>query len=373
MKIAVTGAAGLLGWHTAARLHAQNCAARYAAKSEPFDLVTIDHTLMDNPDRLSAKLKSVEAILHFAGVNRGEDAVVEAANPDIAGRLVTACKTAKISPHIVYANSIHAGLNTTPYGRSKAHAGEILQKFCQEKYTNLVLPHIFGEGARPNYNNVTATLIEQLWEGVEPAINKEGRVQLLHSGAAAQIAIDAAFEQKSGTISPPGRNMSIPDLYARLKTFHDLYAQNIFPDLSDPFDLALFNSYRSIRYPLDFERLLELNKDKRGVLFETTKNHGASQTFISVTPPGGIRGNHFHSNLVERFVVLSGEAVIRVRKVLTTEVHEFGVSGEEPVAIDQIPFHTHNIENTGSSDLVTFFWAHRLFDPSEPDTYADAV
>jgi UDP-2-acetamido-2,6-beta-L-arabino-hexul-4-ose reductase len=36
-------------------------------------------------------------------------------------------------------------------------------------------------------------------------------------------------------------------------------------------------------------------------------------------------------------------------------------------------FYTHNITNTGSDDLVTLFWTHELFDPSNPDTYVDPV
>jgi UDP-2-acetamido-2,6-beta-L-arabino-hexul-4-ose reductase len=35
--------------------------------------------------------------------------------------------------------------------------------------------------------------------------------------------------------------------------------------------------------------------------------------------------------------------------------------------------HTHSIENTGSGDLLTLFWSHDIFDPENPDTYADAV
>jgi UDP-2-acetamido-2,6-beta-L-arabino-hexul-4-ose reductase len=58
---------------------------------------------------------------------------------------------------------------------------------------------------------------------------------------------------------------------------------------------------------------------------------------------------------------------------LTDEVHEFAVNGKTPVAIDMPPMHTHHIENTGDSELVTFFWSHRIFDPSRPDTFADPV
>ena len=49
------------------------------------------------------------------------------------------------------------------------------------------------------------------------------------------------------------------------------------------------------------------------------------------------------------------------------------MSGAEPAAIDMPPLHTHHIENDGDGEVVTFFWAHRLFDPANPDTFADPV
>ena len=371
MKIAVTGSGGLLGWHAAARIHAQNCAARFRGDTPPHELVQVDRALFADAGKLAQALDGVEAILHFAGVNRGDEAEVEAANPQIARDLVDGCRAAGIAPHIVYANSTHAAHDTF-YGRSKRIAGEVLAGFAPV-YTDLVLPHIFGECARPYYNNVTATLIDQIWKGEEPTLNPDGRVQLLHAGEAAQMAIDAVLDTAGGTLTPAGRDTGVVELYETLKGFHELYTANIFPDLSDPFDLALFNTYRTAAYPDHYPRPLKVNEDHRGSLFESAKGGNASHTFLSTTHPGKTRGDHFHFDLVERFLVVKGEAVIRIRKVLTEEITEFRVSGERPVAIDQIPLHTHNIENIGDTEVVTFFWTHRVFDPARPDTYADPV
>jgi len=371
MKIAVTGAKGLLGWHAAARIHAQACAARYRGEEPEHALVQIDRATFENSAALAEALEGVEAVLHFAGINRGEESEVEQGNPAIARQLIAACETAGIAPHIVYANSVHAAHDTF-YGRSKRIAGEALAAFAP-RFTDLVLPHIFGECARPYYNNVTATLIDQIWQGGEPTLNPEGRVQLVHAGAAAQMAIDAVLQGITGRLAPQGRDTGVVELYEKLKGFHALYTANIIPDVSDPFDLALFNSYRTAAYPAHYPFRLKVNEDHRGRLFESAKGGNASHTFLSTTHPGKTRGDHFHYDLVERFLVVKGEAVIRIRKVLTDEVHEFRVSGDEPAAIDQIPLHTHNIENVGNEEVITFFWSHRMFDPANPDTYADPV
>jgi UDP-2-acetamido-2,6-beta-L-arabino-hexul-4-ose reductase len=371
VKIVVTGASGLLGWHVAVRLHARNCAARFRKQPDPFKVTRLDRAGFCDRETLINSLAEADVVLHFAGANRGTPAEIEHANPDIAELLVRACKDAGVKPHIVYANSIHAG-SDTPYGRSKFRAGEILGAFAS-RLTNLVLPHIFGEGARPHYNNVTATFIDQVVRHATPSLNASGSVQLLHAGVAAEAAIGAAIKSETGTLRPESQPISVPELFARIETLHRSYQANEYPDFSDSFQLALFNTYRVALYPECFPQPLKLNSDTRGTLFEAVKGGGGGQTFLSWTQPGQIRGNHFHLKKVERFLVLEGEATIRIRRVLGGPTWEYHVNGIVPAVVDMPTMHTHNIENTGSRPLLTLFWTHEIFDPGAPDTYADPV
>ena len=371
MKVIVTGAAGLLGSHAAIRLHALNCAARFRGDPAPVDLVTLDHAGFAEPRTLRDALAGADAVLHFAGVNRAPDDRLRVANPAIAEALAAGCRAAGSRPHIVYANSIHAGRDT-PYGRSKAEAGEILSR-VSDRYTDLVLPHIFGEGGRPDYNNVTATLIDRLLRGTDPSVDPDGRVSLLHAGVAADAAIRSAMEGKTGQIRPVPRDIAVPELFEILQRFHDSYRSNIYPDLSNDFSVALFNSYRAGTYPEGWPRPLELKSDARGTLFEAVKGGGGGQTFFSTTRPGVTRGNHFHLSKVERFVVVEGEAVIRIRRALGDEVRSFRVGGASPAAVDMPTLHVHSIENVGTMPLLTLFWTHDLFDPNNPDTYPEDV
>lgn len=371
MKIVITGAGGLIGWHAAVRLHAVNCAARFKGEAAPYELVLLDHAGFGADATLRSAVSGADAVLHFAGVNRASDAEVETGNPDIARRLVAACEATESLPHIVYANSTHAA-SDTPYGRSKRIAGEILGAMGG-RYTDLILPHIFGECARPRYNNVTATFIEAVIAGDVPQVNPDGRVELLHAGAAAQAAIDAVLHNQCGAVRPDARVTAVPELLDLLCRFHADYQANIFPDLKDPFTLSLFNSYRAALYPGGFPRPLKLNTDPRGTLFEAVKGGGGGQTFLSTTEPGVTRGDHFHLNKVERFLVVQGEAIIRIRKVLGDEVWDYRVSGDQPAPVDMPTMHTHSIENVGKTHLLTLFWTHDLFDPAAPDTYFDPV
>ena len=50
-------------------------------------------------------------------------------------------------------------------------------------------------------------------------------------------------------------------------------------------------------------------------------------------------------------------------------MHEYFVNGDKLEVVDIPTGYTHNIENLGDTDLVTFMWASECFDPAKPDTY----
>jgi len=376
-KVVVTGSKGLIGWHAAARLHAANCGARFRGDAVPWTLVEAGRAEFDDDAILEAAVGDADIVLHFAGVNRATgtmtDADIESGNPALAERLATTLDKTGSKATVVYANSTHSA-SDTPYGRGKKKAADILATQAQRSgaaFIDMVLPHIFGEQGKPFYNNVTGTLCRQIIDGETSDINPEGRVELVHAGAAAQAAIDHALTAKSAHVVLAGEKIGIADLFEKLQGFHESYTAFIYPDaLRNPFDLALFNTYRQHLYPDFFPHKVTVHSDPRGRLFEAANG---GQSFISWTGPGVTRGEHFHLHKVERFLVVEGRARIAMRKVLTDDTHVFEVDGKDPAWVDMPTLWTHNITNIGDKPLVTLFWTHDIFDPSAPDTYADKV
>jgi len=86
-----------------------------------------------------------------------------------------------------------------------------------------------------------------------------------------------------------------------------------------------------------------------------------------------IRGNHYHKRKIETFCVIEGKALIRLRNRLTNEIKEFHLSGDKPQIIDMPINWTHNIQNTGQSEMKLLVWANEIFNPKDPDTYAENV
>jgi UDP-2-acetamido-2,6-beta-L-arabino-hexul-4-ose reductase len=154
-----------------------------------------------------------------------------------------------------------------------------------------------------------------------------------------------------------------------IRSFHDGRRSLMLPDLSDPLAKRLYATYLSFLPAEGLNSPLDTKADQRGSLAEVLKSACSGQFFVSRTRPGVTRGKHYHDSKVEKFVVLEGEAIIRLRDIRGDHVTEIRVSGAMPQIIDIPPGYTHSLENVGQADLLTLFWADEIFNPGSPDTY----
>ncbi|TWP35902.1 NAD-dependent epimerase/dehydratase family protein [Leekyejoonella antrihumi] len=361
MRILLTGAAGFLGWHTRVRLR--------SLTEHEVVLVT-----RENWSDLADLAADVDAIIHVAGINRGAPHEVEDGNIELAEHIATALKANSSVQRVIFANSIWAGTGS-PYGSGKARANSTLAEAAAEAgatYVDVRLPNLFGEGGRANYNSFVATFVHKVVAGDTPEI-LDRPIRLLHVQAAAQTLIDA-LTTSLPNLEPVGTETSVQTIYDTLVRMKALYNVGDIPPLLNELDIELFNTLRWAMFPHHYPITLTKHADQRGDLVETVKAHGGQgQTFVSTTHPCITRGEHFHLEKVERFVVIRGRARISLRKVFTDEVISFDVNGDEPAIVDMPTMWVHNITNTGDDELVTLFWAHELFNPERPDTFWEPV
>jgi UDP-2-acetamido-2,6-beta-L-arabino-hexul-4-ose reductase len=363
--IATTGMGGFLGWHL--RVH---CHARPKIK-----IIEIDRSVFGDPSRFQEIICQTDVVIHLAGLNRGDEQEIERVNIELTRQLIAACKQTNTRPHILLANSTHRDRETA-YGRSKRQSADLLAAWALEAgaiFTDLVLPNVYGEGGRPFYNSVVATFCHQLASGEEPKIIQDGQLELVHAQTVAREIVAVIEGRVSGEVRVQGDRLSVSECLQKLQGFDRSYRGHLVPELKADLDLDLFNTYRSYLYPRYYPVTLQLHSDPRGHLFEAVKSLHGGQCFISTTRPGITRGNHYHTRKFERFLVLNGDAVIRIRKLLTRDIVAFKVSGSTPQYIDMPTFCTHEITNTGQSDLTTLFWAHEIFDPQRSDTIREPV
>jgi UDP-2-acetamido-2,6-beta-L-arabino-hexul-4-ose reductase len=360
-SVLVTGSDGLLGWHL-------RC---FLSTLKEVKVLACNRTQFNDANFLAEAVKNADVVVHLAGMNRGDEQEVARTNVALADQLVAACTATHAKPHVLFSSSTHAD-GQSSYGVSKRTAHEHLETWSKASgaaYCNLILPHIFGEHGKPFYNSVVSTFAYQLSQGLTPEVKSDGQLSLLHAQDVASLIWKHIGLGTSGTERPQGTPISVTGLLERLQGLAARYRSGVVPLLSQPLDLRLFNTYRSYCTPEQRSHSLKLHTDNRGSLFESIRSDGCGQVFLSTTHPGITRGNHFHTRKVERFVVIEGEAEIKVRRMLTSETHTYRVNGVAPQAIDIPTLHTHNIKNVGNGPLWTMFWAGEHFDPQDADTY----
>lgn len=365
-KVLVTGAAGFIG---------RNLITALARRG---DLEVLEFDLPDPPERMETLAREADAAVHLAGVNRPRDeSEFVAGNVDLTRRLCGALERAERRAPLILSSSIQAELDN-PYGRSKRAAEEVVAEYQRRTGAAVFiyrLPNVFGKWSRPHYNTVVATFCHQISRGLPVEVSDRSRVlRLVYVDDVVRNfeEVLTRAEWVPGCYRPevqPEFRLTLGELHDRIVMFRDLAERGCVPDLADPFNRALYATYVWFSDPAGWARPVLMKRDPRGWLFELVKSPHAGQVFVSLTRPGVTRGNHYHDTKVEKFCVIRGRGRICLRPVCGGDILEYEVSDDPIRVVDIPPGYTHSIENTGSEDMITLFWASEIFDPDRPDTH----
>ena len=212
----VTGGAGFLGWHLRVRLRAVH----------GIDTVSIGREHFEDSTALAATVANADTIYHLAGVNRAaSDSEVEDGNIELAERLATAVKAAGKPTRLIFANSIQADLDN-PYGRGKSQAADRLKHAAESvggSCANVLLPNLFGEHGRPNYNSFVSTFCHDVANGGTPRVTGDRSVPLLHAQAASGLLAEQSTGDVSEETRPEGERHGVSETLEIIKGFHDCY------------------------------------------------------------------------------------------------------------------------------------------------------
>ena len=130
--------------------------------------------------------------------------------------------------------------------------------------------------------------------------------------------------------TPAGRPMTVSALLDLLTGFRDAYATRRHPGPHRPVapravqHLPLVRLPGAVPDPPDAAR----GRARRRCSSALRARGGPAQVFCSTTRPGRTRGEHFHLRKVERFLVLHGTAEIALRRLFDDEIVRFEVSGD---------------------------------------------
>lgn len=369
MKILVTGANGFIGKNLIAELNNRGYNDIYKV-----DIDTSESELIQY-------CTDCEFVFHLAGVNRPQnvDEFMEG-NFGFTSTLLKALKDAKNTAPVLITSSTQALLDN-PYGVSKKAGEDLLFSYSKETGANVYvyrLTNVFGKWSRPNYNSAVATFCNNIAAGLPIKVNDPSVVMKL-------IYIDdvvdefiAAMNGNANIVSgygvvPVEHTIELGKIADLIYSFKESRAKLDVPNFSNEFEKKLYSTYLSFLPKDDFAYSLDKKSDERGSFTEFIRTDDRGQVSVNIAKPGITKGNHWHHTKNEKFLVVSGEAIIAFRKVGEEEIIEYHVTGDEMKVVDIPCGYTHNIKNVGDTDLVTVMWANEAFNPDKPDTFYEPV
>lgn len=365
MKILITGAKGFVGKNLTAELRNQNYNDLYE-----YDIDT-DPTLLD------AWCKDCDFVFHLAGVNRPKDASeFMEGNFGFTSVLLDTLKRQRNACPVMLSSSTQATLDN-PYGQSKKAGEDLLFAYAGKTGAKVLVyrfPNVFGKWCRPNYNSAVATFCYNIARGLPITVNDPAVVMNLayiDDVAAELIGALNGHENRTGDYCavPVVHTITLGAIVELLKSFKQSRDARTVPELDDAFTKKLYSTYLAYLPEDDFSYPLKMNTDYRGSFTEFLRTPERGQVSVNVSKPGIVKGNHWHHTKVEKFLVVSGRGIIRLRRVGSEQVVEYPVCGDKLEVVDIPAGYTHSIENLGDDDMVTIMWANECFNPDKPDTY----
>jgi UDP-2-acetamido-2,6-beta-L-arabino-hexul-4-ose reductase len=368
-NVLVTGANGFVGKNLAVSL-----------KQRTNTTVTC-FDIDNDPASLPFLIRDADFIFHLAGVNRPSNIDdFSTGNVGLTRTVIShLVELGKATPLLISSSTQAAQDN--PYGISKRDAEDAVfayGKQCGAPVFVYRLPNVFGKWCRPNYNSAVATFCNNIAADLPIQVNDPSvTMSLVYIDDVVNDFI-AALDGKHRTSAPfchvqPVHYITLGEIVDMILSFKESREHFSIPDMSDPFTKKLYSTYLSYLPHDSFSYPLKMNVDERGSFTEFIQTVDRGQVSVNISKPGITKGNHWHHTKNEKFLVVSGQGIIRFRRVGSSEIINYPVSGKKLEVVDIPTGYTHNITNTGETDLVTIMWCNEAYDPEKPDTYFEAV
>lgn len=405
MKVLITGAQGFVGKNLIAALNsiAEGKDRREKYRSLlPLAVYGYDHG--GALEQLGAWCTEADFVFNLAGVNRPKDpSEYMEGNRGFVEELLGLLERHGNRCPVMLASSAQASLAGryagSAYGESK-FAGECLFREHSERTGAPVLiyrfPNIYGKWCCPRYNSAVATFCDAIANGRPYEVSDPSvELELLYIDDLVDEMLSALLGEEHrcgyeglGRVEgedfcyvPATDRATLGEIVSLLESFRDSRATLGVPDLSEgSLSKKLYSTFVSYYGAGSLSYPLSPHVDARGSFTEFLRTPERGQVSVNVSRPGVTKGNHWHHTKWERFLVVSGEALIRLRRVgLDAEgrlypVDEYRVGGAEPTVVEMAPGMAHSITNlSDTQDLVTVMWANEPFDPENPDTFYEEV
>lgn len=399
MNILITGAAGFVGRNLVENLKNIRDGKNRSRPNIEIEQI-YEYDISSTPEELDEYCSKADFIFNLAGVNRPKNQEeFKEGNFGFASVLLDRLKKHNNLSPVMLSSSIQASLSgrfgTSEYGLSKKAGEDIFFQYAKETGAKVLVyrfPNIVGKWVRPNYNSAVGTFCNNIANDLPIMVNDPTvELEMLFIDDMLEEMYDAlegkehhcefdgveAVEKKEGKYcyAPITHKATLGYIVDCLYQFHDQAKTLIMPTIpKGSFEKKLYSMFLSYLPKDKIAYNLEMKKDERGSFTELLKTLDHGQISVNINKPGKVKGQHWHNEKWEIFIVVSGHGLIQERKIGSDEVIEFEVSGEKIQAVQMLPGYTHNIINLSETeDLITVMWANEIFDSNHPDTFFEPV
>lgn len=400
MRILITGAEGFIGKNLTRSLqeirdgHDKRIEHRFC--KEVKDIQILKYEKNDHLEILCDYCRNCDVVIHLAGVNRPRQVEeFRKGNYDFTVKLLNILNYYNNLCPIIFSSSVQAELKgrfeDSLYGKSKKEVEELLieeQRKTARKIFIYRFTNIFGKWCKPNYNSVVATFCFNISHNLPIQINNpKTKLKLIYIDDVIEellqtlnlISLEQFDEQLYYNVVPEYK-ITLGKIAQVIKGFSKSICSTQIPNFEQPLIQKLYSTYLSYLSKDNFIYDLNMKQDERGNFSEFINTQFSGQISINITKPGKTKGQHWHHSKNEKFLVISGTGVIRMRKIgkdINGEpytIQEYVVSGERLQVVNIVPGYTHSISNLSKKeDLITIMWASENFDIEKPDTFFEEV
>lgn len=407
MKVLVTGAKGFVGRNLCEALkNIRDGKDKREKYQQLLPLTVYEYDRDGTQDELSFYCSAADFVFNLAGVNRPKDpSEFMEGNRGFGETLLDLLGHHDNKCPVMLSSSVQASLEGryagSLYGESKLAGEELLFDYEERTGAPVLVyrfPNLYGKWCRPRYNSAVATFCDAIANEREFTVNDPSvELELLYIDDLVTAMLDALVGEVrrcryAGAKCVPdeagrycyalgAQKATLGEIVRLLTSFRDARETLEVPSLTEgSFSKKLYSTFLSYYEPGRFAYDLAPNVDARGSFTEFLRTPERGQVSVNVSKPGITKGNHWHMSKWEKFLVVSGTASIKLRKVGRDAegnpfpVDEYVVSGSDLRVVEMIPGYTHSITNlSDTDDLVTVMWANEPFDPENPDTYFEEV
>lgn len=382
MKIVVTGASGFVGRNLCERLKGMR-----DGKDRTHPEVVIKAVMECDLDTKEGQLREfcaqADFVFHLAGVNRPKNPeAFQKGNVDFTREVLESLRAARNDCPVMLASSVQA-VCLNPYGESKRQAEELVREHGKETGARVLIyrfPNLFGKWNRPNYNSVVATFCDHIARDlpirVDDPATELTMAYIDDVVEALLLGLSGREERKNDfCVVKPEFRVTLQQITDWLYRFQSQSRTLVVPEMpTESFQKRLYATYLSYLPMEKAAYMLKSKADERGSFTEVLKPENGGQFSINVLKPGVTKGRHWHNTKWEIFIVVSGQGLIRQRKIGSNEIVVFEVNGEKPEAVYMLPGYTHEIQNQSETEeLLLVIWANEAFEPEHPDTFFEEV